>query len=95
MRDAVIGHIQQGGVPSPFDRINATRLAYLAVTNLDAQLQAGRTDYVAASSGAPGLLAPLREVTAGMDWDNQRPHDQWWMSLRPVFDQLSRRPGQE
>ena len=42
-----------------------------------------------------GLLAPLRDVTGDMDWDNQRPKRQWWMQLRPVFDQLSRRPGQE
>ena len=95
VRDAVVGHIQQGGSPSPFDRINATRLAYMAISNLDAQLVEGRNDYVAASSEASGLLAPLRDVTGDMDWDNQRPKRQWWMQLRPVFDQLSRRPGQE
>ena len=95
VRDAVVGHIQQGGSPSPFDRINATRLAYMAISNLDAQLVEGRSEYVAASSEAAGLLAPLREVTGDMDWDNQRPKRQWWMQLRPVFDQLSRRPGQE
>ena len=95
VRDAVVGHIQQGGSPSPFDRINATRLAYMAISNLDAQLVEGRSEYVAASSEAPGLLAPLRDVTGDMDWDNQRPKRQWWMQLRPVFDQLSRRPGQE
>ena len=95
VRDAVVGHIQQGGSPSPFDRINATRLAYMAISNLDAQLVEGRSEYVAASSEAAGLLAPLRDVTGDMDWDNQRPKRQWWMQLRPVFDQLSRRPGQE
>lgn len=95
VRDAVVGHIQQGGSPSPFDRINATRLAYMAISNLDAQLVEGRSEYVAASSEAVGLLAPLRDVTGDMDWDNQRPKRQWWMQLRPVFDQLSRRPGQE
>ncbi|AQP44294.1 6-phosphofructokinase [Tessaracoccus flavus] len=95
VRQAVIGHVQQGGTPSPFDRINATRLAYQAVVNLDGQLKTGRSDYVAASSAAPTLLAPLRTVTDAMDWDNQRPHEQWWLRLRSVFDQLSRRPGQE
>ena len=95
VRQAVIGHVQQGGVPSPFDRINATRLAYQAIANLDGQLQQGTDDYVAASSSAECLMAPLRTVTDGMDWDNQRPKQQWWMNLRPVFDTLSRRPGQE
>lgn len=95
VRQAVIGHVQQGGTPSPFDRINATRLAYKAVANLDDQLRQGGNDYVAASSSEPGLMAPLRNVTAGMDWDLQRPREQWWLTLRSVFDQLSRRPGQE
>lgn len=95
VRQAIIGHVQQGGTPTPFDRINATRLAYKAVANLDEQLQAGSTHYVAAASAEPGLMAPLREVTAGMDWELQRPREQWWLTLRSVFDQLSRRPGQE
>lgn len=95
VRQAVIGHVQQGGVPTPFDRINATRLAYLAIANLDAQLAGGSAHYMAASNEAEGLMAPLRTVTEGMDWDNQRPLRQWWLALRPVFDQLSRRPGQE
>ncbi|MDO5677121.1 MAG: 6-phosphofructokinase [Propionibacteriaceae bacterium] len=95
VRQAVIGHVQQGGTPTPFDRINATRLAYKAVANLDEQLQRGAADYVAASSTELGLMAPLRQVTAEMDWELQRPREQWWLTLRAVFDQLSRRPGQE
>ena len=95
VRQAVIGHIQQGGNPSPFDRINATRLAYQAVVNLDLQLREGSTTYVAAHSPTPGLMAPLRVVTDSMDWDLQRPREQWWTTLRSVFDKLSRRPGQE
>ncbi|AQX17040.1 6-phosphofructokinase [Tessaracoccus lapidicaptus] len=95
VRRALIGHVQQGGTPSPFDRINATRLAYQALVNLDRQLQSGTDDYVAAHSGTPGLMAPLRDVTDHMDWERQRPREQWWLRLRAVFDQLSRKPGQE
>ncbi|MFT3889899.1 MAG: 6-phosphofructokinase [Arachnia sp.] len=95
VRQAIIGHVQQGGTPSPFDRVNATRLAYMAICNLDEQLAAGTSDYVAASSESTSLMAPLRVVMDDMDWENQRPKKQWWRSLRPVFDQLSRRPGQE
>ena len=95
VRQAIIGHVQQGGIPSPFDRVNATRLAYSAIVNLDAQLAAGESDYVAASSESPTLMAPMRFVLEDMDWEKQRPKHQWWRTLRPVFDQLSRRPGQE
>ena len=95
VREAVIGHMQQGGTPSPFDRINATRLAHNALVHLDQQLAAKTAHYSAASRGTVGLFAPFRDVTDQMDWENQRPRDQWWMSLRPVFLQLSRRPGQQ
>ena len=95
VRQAVVGHMQQGGTPSPFDRINATRLAHNALVHLDRQLAEKTAHYSAASRGAPGLFAPFRDVTDQMDWENQRPRDQWWMNLRPVFLQLSRRPGQQ
>lgn len=95
VRQAVIGHMQQGGTPSPFDRINATRLAHNALAHLDRQLSEGTARYSAAAREAEGLFGPFRDVTDQMDWENQRPRNQWWMSLRPVFLQLSRRPGQQ
>ncbi|MGV8845456.1 6-phosphofructokinase [Tessaracoccus sp.] len=95
VRETVIGHMQQGGTPSPFDRINATRLAHNALVHLDRQLSEGTAHYSAASRSAPGLFASFRDVTDQMDWENQRPREQWWMSMRPVFLELSRRPGQQ
>lgn len=95
VRANVIGHVQQGGAPSPFDRINATRLAWSAIHHLDRQLEAGAKGYWAAAADGAGLFAPLRDITDGMDWENHRPHEQWWMELLPVFEQLSRRPGQD
>ncbi len=95
VRKAIVGHMQQGGVPSPFDRINATRLAYSAIVNLDAQVREGTAEYMGASSAVRGLMEPMRELAYDMDWDAQRPKSQWWVRLRAVFDQLSRKPGQE
>ena len=34
VRQAILGHVQQGGNPSPFDRIQATRLASECITFL-------------------------------------------------------------
>ena len=95
VRESVVGHLQQGGTPSPFDRINATRLAWNAIGYLDRQLRACRSEYAAAHAGAEGLFAPLRDVTDDMHWENMRPHTQWWRPLRKPFDILSRRPGQK
>ncbi|MFV0428449.1 MAG: 6-phosphofructokinase, partial [Arachnia sp.] len=73
VREAIIGHIQQGGAPTPFDRINATRLAYCAVQHLDRQLRAGEAEYSAASASREDLIGPMRTVADGMDWEVQRP----------------------
>ena len=86
---------RRGTGGSPFDRINATRLAWNAIGYLDRQLRDGKTEYAAAQAGVEGLFAPLRDVTDDMDWENMRPHTQWWRSLRTPFDILSRRPGQK
>lgn len=93
VRDNVVGHMQQGGVPTPFDRINATRLAWNGIQQLDGQLRRGERSYVAASNSSATMFSPWSEVTRGMDWENQRPLDQWWLDLWPVFESLSRRPA--
>ncbi|RRD48056.1 6-phosphofructokinase [Tessaracoccus sp. OH4464_COT-324] len=93
VRTSVVGHLQQGGTPSAFDRINATRLAYHAIAYLDDQLGSGRSEYGVARSGVPGLMSPADEVLQGMDWEEQRPRRQWWLSLNDIASQLSTPPG--
>ena len=40
-REAILGHVQQGGDPSPFDRIQATRLTAGCIEYLLEQLESG------------------------------------------------------
>ena len=40
-REAILGHIQEGGDPSPFDRIQATRLTARCIEYLSEQLESG------------------------------------------------------
>ena len=40
-REVVLGHIQQGGDPTPFDRILATRLASHSIDYLSNQIETG------------------------------------------------------
>lgn len=47
VRQAVLGHVQQGGNPSPFDRVLAARLAADVVAAVSAALGAGRSMAVA------------------------------------------------
>ena len=53
VRQSVIGHQQQGGNPSPFDRLLAVRLVNKAISALDGYLSEGKDDctYVGMTEG--------------------------------------------
>jgi ATP-dependent phosphofructokinase / diphosphate-dependent phosphofructokinase len=58
-RAVVLGHIQRGGTPSPFDRVLATRFGLAA---LDA-VHEGHTGVMVALRGTDIVLVPLAEAT--------------------------------
>jgi 6-phosphofructokinase 1 len=85
VRQTILGHIQQGGSPSPFDRIQATRLAARSIDFLIEE--AGSSSPAAAAIGLKsGQLefTSLYDFPRSMEPGFQRPKDQWWLSLRPV-----------
>ncbi len=91
-RQVVLGQTQQGGSPSPYDRILATRLAAHSIDWLGFQID---------SATSPGALIgmhegrirvlPLRDAGELADWEHRRPAHQWWMRLRPIIDVLANR----
>ncbi|HEU5013228.1 MAG TPA: 6-phosphofructokinase [Roseiflexaceae bacterium] len=93
-RQAVLGHLQQGGNPSPFDRIQATRLSARCIDFLIAE-----TEKQQPASSFIGLEAGrikfhnMEEMPHMIDEENDRPSEQWWMELRPIAQLLAQ--GQE
>lgn len=91
VRSAIIGHVQQGGRPSPFDRIQATRMASAAVEHLIEQA----ADEAPASSmvgirGGQLEFTPLDELPGLLDPEAERARGPWWwMALRPLADLMS------
>jgi 6-phosphofructokinase 1 len=85
VRQAILGHIQQGGNPSPFDRIMATRLATACIDQLERQMEKSEPE-----SNCAGLqhgqivFTSFDSIKRLMDWGNYRPRDQWWLGLRPI-----------
>jgi 6-phosphofructokinase 1 len=89
VRQAILGHLQQGGDPSPFDRIQATRLAARCVAFLVEEAEKG-----AATGAATGALIGMQnghvkirhlaEMPALADAAHRRPLEQWWLELRPI-----------
>lgn len=97
VRQAVLGHMQEGGNPSPFDRIEATRLAARCVTYLiDALDYPEKLDpdqssvvYVGLANGRIAIN-DMRYFPSLCDLVNQRPKQQWWLELKPVAEALAR-----
>ncbi|GJM40792.1 MAG: 6-phosphofructokinase [Ardenticatenaceae bacterium] len=91
VREAILGHLQQGGDPSPFDRILATRLTSHALDYLEQQIESPTP--VSACLGQVGgslLFTDLDDVPRMYDMNNNRPKKQWWMDLRDVARVLAK-----
>ncbi len=85
VRQAILGHMQQGGTPSPFDRIFATRLAVRCIDFLEQAI--GRKETTGVCIGqvqGDVVYTSLDDVPRLMDYDHSRPLKQWWMDLRPI-----------
>jgi 6-phosphofructokinase 1 len=93
VRKAILGHIQQGGNPSPFDRIQATRLAAKCVDYLIQE--AGKPSPAGALIGLQGgrvKFTKLEDLPRLVDKGFQRPKEQWWLDLRPIARTMAQ-PG--
>ena len=93
VRPMVLGHLQQGGNPTPFDRVHATRLAAYCVDWLSAQIDSGKREwgFVGLADSAVTTL-PLKTMPDLVDMQVSRPIDQWWLELQPIMDALATEP---
>jgi 6-phosphofructokinase 1 len=91
-REVVLGQTQQGGAPSPFDRILATRLAAHSIDWLGYQIDSARggSAVIGLREGKVRVLA-VQEAGELADWEQRRPLDQWWLQLRPLVNVLASR----
>jgi len=96
VRGAILGHVQQGGNPSPFDRIQATRLASASVRRLIEEASSDRP-----SSTVIGLRhgkirhTPLSELRGLIEPGARRPVRQDWLDLRPIAHLMAGPMGSE
>ncbi len=91
VRGAILGHVQQGGNPSPFDRIQATRLASKSVEELIEQAESDVpvSSFIGLKRGKPRLTR-LAEFPDLMESDVHRPREQGWLDLRPIAKVMAR-----
>jgi 6-phosphofructokinase 1 len=90
VRRAVLGHLQQGGSPSPYDRIQATRLAARCIRFLSEELDRGTAAaaFIGFVNGKVRVF-DLGELPHMVDAAFRRPKDQWWLELAPIARALA------
>lgn len=96
VRQAILGHIQQGGSPSPFDRIQATRLASQSIEFLLSEV--GKPSPAVAMIGLKGgeiQFTSIYDFPRLIEADFQRPKDQWWLRLQPIATTMDQAPRVE
>ena len=84
-RQAILGHLQQGGDPTPFDRIVATRSAARAVEVLLEEI--GKDEPAASYLGfQAGRLTtfPLADLPSHVEDAFERAKAPWWRAVEPV-----------
>ncbi|XP_022244238.1 ATP-dependent 6-phosphofructokinase-like isoform X2 [Limulus polyphemus] len=97
----VLGHMQQGGSPSPFDRNFGTKMASKGAEWLITQLKKNTDASGNISCNSPetaillGLVrrqyryTPVQALRAETDFKNRLPHLQWWLHLRALLKALA------
>jgi 6-phosphofructokinase 1 len=84
-RAAVLGHVQEGGNPSPFDRIQATRLTARCIEYLAEQLESGaRASAMIGFQSGRVQFTDLTSYPTLIQGDAQRPVEQRWRAQRPL-----------
>lgn len=98
----IIGHMQQGGSPTPFDRNLGTKMGSKAVEWFSEELMKytnadGRTKTCAIDSAVMiGIVrrqyrfTPFEELVQVTDFEHRIPTYQWWMKLRPLLKVLAK-----
>ncbi|XP_072117354.1 ATP-dependent 6-phosphofructokinase, liver type-like isoform X3 [Mobula birostris] len=100
-RTNVLGHMQQGGAPTPFDRNFGTKLGVKAVQWLTEKLQEsyrkGRvfancpeTACVLGMNRKALVFRPVTELKGETDFEHRMPKEQWWLRLRPLLKMLAK-----
>lgn len=104
-RSLILGHLQQGENPSPYDRILGVKYAAHAVDFLikHASENITRSKVRANSKESACILGiygksiqatPLQELSPNTDFEHRIPNNQWWMKLRPLIGVMAHRKGQ-
>lgn len=91
VRQSILGHVQQGGDPSPYDRTMATRLAAKSMDFIIDSIKKGQHDVVSIGEHGGHIdFRNLEDLHKMVDIKYNRPKDQWWLKLESLVDLFGR-----
>ena len=99
-RSLILGHLQQGENPSPFDRILGVKYAAQAVdfliehatkSNVQGKVRAMSKESacIIGMHGKKMKITPFQDLVGNTDFKHRIPKKQWWMRLRPLVHILA------
>ncbi|XP_029450853.1 ATP-dependent 6-phosphofructokinase, muscle type isoform X2 [Rhinatrema bivittatum] len=100
-RKNVLGHMQQGGTPTPFDRNFGTKMGAKAISWITGKIkECTRHGRIFANTADSACLLgmrkrslvfqPLTELKEQTDFEHRLPKEQWWLKLRPILKILAK-----
>eukprot|EP00831_Metopus_contortus_P080766 TRINITY_DN8337_c0_g1_i4.p2 TRINITY_DN8337_c0_g1~~TRINITY_DN8337_c0_g1_i4.p2 ORF type:complete len:317 (-),score=75.10 TRINITY_DN8337_c0_g1_i4:1650-2600(-) len=90
VRKTVLGPIQQGGAPTPYDRVQGTRLAYEGMKFLLENAGSKQSKYMEfGMEGGFTARNPVSSMSKMVEWELQRPVKQWWMDVLDMAHKLA------
>ena len=91
VRPAILGHLQQGGDPSPFDRIQATRLTRLCLDYLidECNKEGENCAFIGLQKGQVNFH-DMRDFERMIDSQHERPKEQWWLEFKSIANIMAK-----
>ncbi|KAG7477444.1 hypothetical protein MATL_G00069690 [Megalops atlanticus] len=100
-RKNVLGHMQQGGTPTPFDRNFGTKMGAKAILWLTEKVkECYRHGRIFANTPDSACILGMKkralvfqsfaELKDQVDFEHRIPNSQWWMRLRPILKILAK-----
>ncbi|NXO07948.1 PFKAM protein, partial [Oriolus oriolus] len=100
-RKNILGHMQQGGCPTPFDRNFGTKMGTKAVAWITGKIkECSRHGRIFANTADSACLLgmrkrslvfqPIAELRQQTDFEHRIPKEQWWLRLRPILKILAK-----
>jgi 6-phosphofructokinase 1 len=91
VRPAILGHLQQGGDPSPFDRIQATRHARLCLEYLIKECNDDSLNcaFIGLQKGQVNFHN-MMDFDRMIDAKHERPKEEWWLELKGLTNMMAK-----